>query len=182
VAALESGYHLVGEGNDAKYSPEGRRIADTSASGSVGYGISVKTLGAQRQLRTQPVSGLAWSPDGPAWSWRPATGCYESRCPRAPLPRSTRVLCRSAIRHGRRTGPTSPSPSCPRSGWSARTGRGCARSLRRERQQPPNEEDTGSASSARLPARQIVQLLDDRPVLNGSYGCTAEPLPTFPLP
>jgi dipeptidyl aminopeptidase/acylaminoacyl peptidase len=65
-APQESGYHFAAEGSNAKYSPDGRRIAYTSASGSVGYGIFVKTLGTstQRQLGTQPVSGLAWSPDG----------------------------------------------------------------------------------------------------------------------
>lgn len=65
-APRESTYHYAAEGNQAKYSPDGRRIAYTSASGSVGYGIWVKTLGSttQRQLGTQPVSGLAWSPDG----------------------------------------------------------------------------------------------------------------------
>ncbi len=65
-APREGTYHYAADGNMAKYSPDGRRIAYTSASGYIGYGIWVKTLGAatQTQIGTQPVSGLAWSPDG----------------------------------------------------------------------------------------------------------------------
>jgi Tol biopolymer transport system component len=50
----------------AKYSPDGRRIAYTSASGSFGDGIFVKTLGSgtQTQVGGQSVSGLAWAPNG----------------------------------------------------------------------------------------------------------------------
>jgi Tol biopolymer transport system component len=59
---------FVAEGNNAKYSPDGRRIAYTSPSGYIGYGIWVKTLasGTPRQLGDPnlPVGGLAWSPDG----------------------------------------------------------------------------------------------------------------------
>jgi Tol biopolymer transport system component len=65
-APREATYHYVADGNMAKYSPDGRRIAYTSAAGSIGYGIYVKTLGSstQTELGPQPVSGLAWSPDG----------------------------------------------------------------------------------------------------------------------
>jgi Tol biopolymer transport system component len=65
-APREGTYHFVAEGNMAKYSPDGRRIAYTSASGSVGYGIFTQTLGSSEltQLGVQPVAGLAWAPDG----------------------------------------------------------------------------------------------------------------------
>lgn len=65
-APREATYHYAAAGNMAKYSPDGRRIAYTSAAGSVGYGVFVTTLGSttERQLGTQPVSGLAWAPGG----------------------------------------------------------------------------------------------------------------------
>jgi tricorn protease-like protein len=65
-APRETGYHYVADGNMAKFSPDGRRIAYTSAAGSIGYGIFVKTLGSstQQELGSQPVSGLAWAPNG----------------------------------------------------------------------------------------------------------------------
>ena len=65
-APREGTYHYAAEGNMAKFSPDGRRIAYTSASGYIGYGIWVKTLGTStaQQIGTQPVSGLAWAPDG----------------------------------------------------------------------------------------------------------------------
>jgi Tol biopolymer transport system component len=65
-APREGTYHFAAEGNMGKYSPDGRSIAYTSASGSIGYGIFTKTLGsgAQKQLGSQPVGGLAWAPDG----------------------------------------------------------------------------------------------------------------------
>jgi dipeptidyl aminopeptidase/acylaminoacyl peptidase len=65
-APREGTYHYAADGNMAKYSPDGHRIAYTRAAGSVGYGVFVKTLGSttERQLGSQAVSGLAWAPDG----------------------------------------------------------------------------------------------------------------------
>lgn len=65
-APREGTYHFAAEGSMAKYSPDGRRIAYTSASGYIGYGIFIKTLGSstETQLGSQPVNGLAWAPDG----------------------------------------------------------------------------------------------------------------------
>jgi Tol biopolymer transport system component len=65
-APREGTYHYAADGNMAKYSPDGRRLAYTSAAGHIGYGIFVKTLGSDtaRQLGDQAVSGLAWAPDG----------------------------------------------------------------------------------------------------------------------
>ena len=65
-APREGSYHYVADGNMAKYSPDGRRIAYTRAGGSIGSGVFVKALGSgtERQLGSQAVSGLAWSPDG----------------------------------------------------------------------------------------------------------------------